>query len=68
MSQKGQDKGNKARIFRTNIGIPNGETPSKRSAIELLFDCLPEPIDLELDKGNKILYWTDCGEHLKAAP
>jgi hypothetical protein len=29
---------------------------------EVLFDHLPEPIDLELDGGERLLYWTDRGD------
>ena len=29
---------------------------------KLLFDGLPEPIDLELDLKNRLLYWTDRGD------
>jgi hypothetical protein len=50
------------RIFRANIEIPKGETPTNRSDIEVLFDRLPEPIDLELDVANRVLYWTDRGD------
>ncbi len=39
-----------------------GESPAGRSDVELLFDGLPEPIDLELDLENRILYWTDRGD------
>jgi hypothetical protein len=28
----------------------------------VLFDGLPEPIDLELDLENRLLYWTDRGD------
>ena len=28
----------------------------------MLFDGLPEPIDLELDLKNRLLYWTDRGD------
>ena len=28
----------------------------------MLFDGLPEPIDLELDLENRVLYWTDRGD------
>ena len=28
----------------------------------MLFDRLPEPIDLELDLANRVLYWTDRGD------
>ncbi|MDB5922031.1 MAG: hypothetical protein JWN13_967, partial [Betaproteobacteria bacterium] len=30
--------------------------------IEVFFDGLPEPIDLELDLKNRVLYWTDRGD------
>jgi hypothetical protein len=61
-TQKGPDKGNKGRIFRAGLEIPKGETAAKRSDIEVLFDQLPEPIDLELDLANRVLYWTDRGD------
>ncbi len=28
----------------------------------MIFDHLPEPIDLELDLRNRVLYWTDRGD------
>jgi len=61
-TQKGPDKGGKGRLFRANIDIPKGESPANRSDIEVLFDQLPEPIDLELDLKNRALYWTDRGD------
>ena len=61
-TQKGPDNAGLGRIFRANIDIPRGETPGNRSDIEVLFDHLPEPIDLELDRANRILYWTDRGD------
>jgi len=61
-TQKGPSKGNKGRIFRANIEIPKGETAAQRSDIEVLYDGLPEPIDLELDLENRLLYWTDRGD------
>jgi sugar lactone lactonase YvrE len=61
-SQKGATKGDKGRIFRANVEIPKGESPTNRSDIELLFDHLPEPVDLELDLKNRVLYWTDRGD------
>ena len=33
-----------------------------RTDTELLYDGLPEPIDLELDLKNRLLYWTDRGD------
>src|SRR5262249_4966200 len=39
-----------------------GENAANRSDIEVLFDGLPEPIDLELDLNNRLMYWTDRGD------
>jgi DNA-binding beta-propeller fold protein YncE len=61
-TQKGPDNGELGRIFRASIEIPKGESPANRSDIEVLFDHLPEPIDLELDLTNRVLYWTDRGD------
>jgi len=65
-AQKGGSKANEGRIFRAGIDIPEGQTADNRNDIELLFEDLPEPIDLELDNsgdGGGVLYWTDRGEH-----
>src|SRR5882724_11542674 len=61
-TEKGPTKGGSGRIFRANMEIPKGETAANRSDIELLFNNLPEPIDLELDAENRVLYWTDRGD------
>jgi hypothetical protein len=61
-TQKGPDNGNRGRILRAGIEIPKGETAGNRSDIEVFFDSLPEPIDLELDLKNRVLYWTDRGD------
>jgi hypothetical protein len=60
-TQKGPDNAGEGRIFRTNLEIPTGETPANRTDIELLFAGLPEPIDLDLDLNNRMIYWTDRG-------
>jgi 3-hydroxyacyl-CoA dehydrogenase len=60
-TQKGGDNAGEGRIFRANLEIPEGEGPAGRTDIEMLFDRLPEPIDLELDLGNRMIYWTDRG-------
>src|SRR5205809_5161274 len=61
-TQKGPDDAGKGRIFRVKIDIPQGEIAANRTDIELLFDGLPEPIDLELDLKNRLIYWTDRGD------
>jgi hypothetical protein len=61
-SQKGPDNAGRGRIFRANLEIPAGKTAGTRSDIEIFYDRLPEPIDLELDHKNRVLYWTDRGD------
>jgi DNA-binding beta-propeller fold protein YncE len=61
-TQKGPDNAELGRIFRANIEIPKGQTVANRTDIEVIFDRLPEPIDLELDLENRMLYWTDRGD------
>ena len=61
-SQKGPDDAGLGRIYRANIEVPAGQTASTRTDIEIFYDCLPEPIDLEFDSENRVLYWTDRGD------
>jgi DNA-binding beta-propeller fold protein YncE len=61
-TQKGGDKAGQGRLCRANIEVPEGQTPANRRDIELLYDNLPEPIDLELDLANGMMYWTDRGD------
>src|SRR5713101_1249233 len=61
-TQKGPEKAGQGRIFRANLEIPKGQTPTNRQDIEVLYNNLPEPIDLDLDLGNRIMYWTDRGD------
>jgi DNA-binding beta-propeller fold protein YncE len=61
-TQKGDDNASQGRIFRARLEIPKGQTPATREDIELLFDGLPEPIDLDLDLTNRMMYWTDRGD------
>jgi DNA-binding beta-propeller fold protein YncE len=61
-TQKGDDNAGQGRIFRANIELPRGGTPANRQDIELLYDNLPEPIDLDVDPTTRTLYWTDRGD------
>jgi hypothetical protein len=61
-TQKGADNAGKGRVFRAGIEIPRGQTASNRADIEVLYDGLPEPIDLDLDLNNRVMYWTDRGD------
>lgn len=59
-TQKGS--GGNGRIFRANLDIPKGEDAAHRTDIETLFDQLPEPIDMDLDVANHMMYWSDRGD------
>jgi DNA-binding beta-propeller fold protein YncE len=61
-TQKGADNAGRGRMFRAGIEIPTGQTASNRADIEVLYDGLPEPIDLDLDLNNRVMYWTDRGD------
>jgi hypothetical protein len=61
-TQKGPDNAGLGRIFRAGLEAPKGQTAANRKDIEVLFDKLPEPIDLHLDLANRTIYWTDRGD------
>lgn len=61
-TQKGPPDGGEGRIFRAGIDLPAGATADRRPDIECLLADLPEPIDLDLDHQNGVLYWTDRGD------
>jgi DNA-binding beta-propeller fold protein YncE len=61
-TQKGGHHAGVGRICRANIQVPQGQSARNRSDIELLYDNLPEPIDLDIDPIHRTLYWTDRGD------
>jgi hypothetical protein len=61
-TQKGPDNANEGRLFRAGLELPPGQHPGSRSDVDLLFSGLPEPIDLEFDRGSGMIYWTDRGD------
>jgi sugar lactone lactonase YvrE len=61
-TQKGGDNAEQGRILSASIEMPKGSSPGNRQDIELLYDMLPEPIDLDIDPGARMLYWTDRGD------
>jgi hypothetical protein len=61
-TQKGPSDAGAGKILRAGIDIPAGESAARRSDIEVVFKDLPEPIDLEIDRATRILYWTDRGD------
>ncbi|MBB5429811.1 hypothetical protein HDG40_008014 [Paraburkholderia sp. JPY158] len=61
-SQKGPPDGGQGRIFRAGIELPANAASDRRSDVECLLDKLPEPIDLDIDHHDAMLYWTDRGD------
>jgi DNA-binding beta-propeller fold protein YncE len=61
-TQKGGSNSGTGSIRRARLEIPPGEDPARRSDVEVLFDGLPEPIDLDLDLEERMIYWTDRGD------
>ncbi|HKU38296.1 MAG TPA: hypothetical protein VJR89_09115 [Polyangiales bacterium] len=62
-TQKGGDNAHQGTIKRANLELPAGMDPAQRSDIEVLFEDLPEPIDLDIDYDKHLLYWTDRGDN-----
>lgn len=61
-THKGPDNAGVGRLCRAGIDIPKGQSATTRQDIEVLYDGLPEPIDIELDRKNRLMYWTDRGD------
>jgi hypothetical protein len=61
-TQKGPPDGGRGRIFRVRLAVSTNADQVHNEDIELLWDQLPEPIDLELDHRTGLLYWTDRGD------
>lgn len=64
-TQKGPPKGGQGKILRIPLTSHAPQSPESRKDIITLFDNLPEPIDLEIDTKNRILYWTNRGDSNK---
>jgi hypothetical protein len=63
-TQKGSDNGGIGTIRRANLEFRPGEDAAHRSDVEVLFQNLPEPIDLDLDLTRRMIYWTDRGANI----
>jgi hypothetical protein len=61
-THKGPDNAGLGRLCRAGLKIPKGQSATTRKDIEVLYDGLPEPIDIELDRENRLMYWTDRGD------
>jgi DNA-binding beta-propeller fold protein YncE len=59
-TQRG-DRSNDGSIRRASMNIPKGEDPAHRTDVQVLFDQMPEPVDLALDLKTRTMYWTSDG-------
>jgi sugar lactone lactonase YvrE len=59
-TQRG-DRSNDGSIRRASMNMPNGESPAHRTDVQVLFDQMPEPVDLALDLKTRTMYWTSDG-------
>ena len=62
-SQKGPANGHVGTLRRAHIAMPAGQTSITRTDIEILYDLLPEPIDIDLDLAAGYIYWTDRADN-----
>ncbi len=61
-TQKGPDDGMVGSIRRAHLQMPDGQTDTTRTDVEVLIDGLPEPVDLDLDVAGGHMYWSDRGD------
>ena len=61
-TQKGPSDAGLGKLLRAGIDLPAGESADRRSDIHVLYEDLPEPVDLEIDHTAGTLYWTDRGD------
>lgn len=62
-SQKGPANGHVGSLRRASLTMPAGQTSVTRTDVEVLYDELPEPIDIDLDLDAGYIYWTDRAEN-----
>jgi hypothetical protein len=62
-SQKGPANGKVGTLRRAHLAMPAGQTSLTRTDIEILYDLLPEPIDIDLDLAAGYIYWTDRADN-----
>lgn len=60
-TQKGGTSAMEGSLNRAPLTIKTGESPDKRSDIQVLLTGLPEPIDLRWVKETGMIYWSDRG-------
>ena len=62
-SQKGPANGGVGTLRRAHLVLPTGQNSMNRTDIEILYDKLPEPIDIDVDVSAGMIYWTDRADN-----
>jgi len=62
-SQKGPANGGVGTLRRAHLAMPDGQNSVNRTDIEILYDKLPEPIDIDVDVAAGYIYWTDRADN-----
>lgn len=60
-TMKGPSKGGMGRLLYAPFDYTDPRAVIKPSQLNIIYDHLPEPIDLEIDYAHDFLYWTDRG-------
>lgn len=61
-TQSGPERGYQGRLLRARLDLIPGENAFNRMDVQVLFDNLPEPVQLCLQIGTNTLYMTDRGD------
>ncbi|HGM5492295.1 TPA: hypothetical protein ACKP1B_003984 [Serratia fonticola] len=60
-TMKGPSKGGQGKLLCAPFDYRNSKAVIDSNEIRIIFDKLPEPIDLAIDYQNDFLYWSDRG-------
>lgn len=61
--QKGPARAALVACLALALTYPPGETTENRPDIRLVFNDLPEPIDIKIDRRTQTMCWTDREEY-----
>jgi DNA-binding beta-propeller fold protein YncE len=61
-TQKGDDNGHTGTIRRAHLALPDGDSAAMRSDVEILYQGLAAPCDLDLDLSAGLIYWANRGD------
>jgi DNA-binding beta-propeller fold protein YncE len=62
-SQKGDDTAHAGSLRRAHLAMPAGQNDMNRTDVEILYDGLAAPVDIDLDLGAGLIYWDNRGDN-----